>query len=169
MLCFAKKTDVANLKSDVDELDIDKLKNVPTDLNNLKSKKDKLDVDKLIPVPVDLSKLSDVVKNDVVKKDKHNDKIKNIEDKVADITNLAIKTTLSAKINEVKGEIPNITILATISALTAENEIRSASNLVKMLTVTQKLMNLKKKLPIIVMMNILLLQNLISLRQQFLI
>ena len=145
------------------------MKNVPTDLNNLKSKKDKLDVDKLVPVPVDLSKLSDVVKNDVLKKNKYNDKIKNIEDKVADITNLATKTTLSAKINEVKGEIPNITILATISALTAENEIRSASNLVKMLTVTQKLMNLKKKLPIIVMMNILLLQNLISLRQQFLI
>ena len=164
MLCFAKKTDVANLKSDVYKLDIVKLKNVPTDLNNLKSKKDKL-----VPVPVDLSKLSDVVKNDVVKKDKYNDKIKNIEDKVADITNLATKTTLSAKINEVKGEIPNITILATISALTAENEIRSASNLVKMLTVTQKLMNLKKKLPIIVMMNVLLLQNLISLRQQFLI
>ena len=164
MLCFAKKTDVANLKSDVYKLYIVKLKNVPTDLNNLKSKKDKL-----VPVPVDLSKLSDVVKNDVVKKDKYNDKIKNIEDKVADITNLATKTTLSAKINEVKGEIPNITILATISALTAENEIRSTSNLVKMLTVTQKLMNLKKKLPIIVMMNVLLLQNLISLRQQFLI
>ena len=164
MLCFAKKTDVANLKSDVYKLDIVKLKNVPTDLNNLKSKKDKL-----VPVPVDLSKLSDVVKNDVVKKDKYNDKIKNIEDKVADITNLATKTTLSAKINEVKGEIPNITILPTISALTAENEIRSTSNLVKMLTVTQKLMNLKKKLPIIVMMNVLLLQNLISLRQQFLI
>ena len=145
------------------------MKNVPTDLNNLKSKKDKLDVDKLVPVPVDLSKLSDVVKNDVLKKNKYNDKIKNIEDKVADITNLATKTTHSAKINEVKGEIPNITILATTSALTAENEIRSASNLVKMLTVTQKLMNLKKKLLIIVMMNILLLQSLISLRQQFLI
>ena len=52
-----------------DELDIDKLKNVPTNLSNLKSKVDKLDVDKLVPVVVDLSKLSDVVKNDVIKKD----------------------------------------------------------------------------------------------------
>ena len=43
---FAKKTDIANLKSDVDQLDIDKLKNVPTNLSNLKSKVDKLDVDK---------------------------------------------------------------------------------------------------------------------------
>ena len=34
----------------------------------MESKVDKTDVDKLVPVPVDLSKLSDVVKNDVVKK-----------------------------------------------------------------------------------------------------
>ena len=37
-------------------------------LVNLKTEVDKLDIDKLVPVPVDLSKLSDVVKNDVVKK-----------------------------------------------------------------------------------------------------
>ena len=38
----AKKTDLANLKSDVDKLDIDELKNVPTNLNSLKSKVNKL-------------------------------------------------------------------------------------------------------------------------------
>ena len=55
-----------------------------------------------------------------------------MEDKISDITNLATKTTLNAKINEVKGEIPNITNLATTSALTAvENKIPSVSNLVK--------------------------------------
>ena len=59
---FAKKVDLINLKSNVDKLDIDKLKNVPTNLSNLKSKVDKLNVDKLVPVPVDLSKLSDVIK-----------------------------------------------------------------------------------------------------------
>ena len=37
-------------------------------LVNLKTEVDKLNIDKLAPVPVDLSKLSDVVKNDVVKK-----------------------------------------------------------------------------------------------------
>ena len=78
---FAKKPDLANLKSKVDQLDVDKLKNVPTNLINLKSKVHKLDVDKLIPIPVDLSKLSNVVKNDVVKKDVYNANIKNIEDK----------------------------------------------------------------------------------------
>ena len=39
-----------------------------TNLANLKTDVDKLDIDKLIPVPVDLSKLSDLVKYDVVKK-----------------------------------------------------------------------------------------------------
>ena len=57
---FAKKVDLANLKSNVDKLDIDKLKNVPTNLTNLKSKVDKLDIGKLVSVLVDLSKLSNV-------------------------------------------------------------------------------------------------------------
>ena len=39
-----------------------------TNLANLKSEGDKLDVDKLMAVPTDLSKLSDIVKNDVDKK-----------------------------------------------------------------------------------------------------
>ena len=38
-----------------------------TNLANLKTEVDKLDIDKLAPVPVDLSKLSVVVKNDVVR------------------------------------------------------------------------------------------------------
>ena len=41
----------------------------------MKSKVDKLDLDKLAPGPVDLNKLSDVVKNDVLKKDVYNVKI----------------------------------------------------------------------------------------------
>ena len=124
---FAQKVDLANLKSNVE-----KLKNDPTNLSNLKSKVDKLDVDKLVPVPVDLNKLSNVVKNDLLKKGVYNAKIKNIKDKIPDITNLATKTILSIKINEVKGEIPNITNLATTTALTAvENKLPNVSNLVK--------------------------------------
>ena len=68
---FVKKVYLASLKSDVDELYICKLKNVPTtlnSLNSLKCKVDNLDVDKLVSVPTDLSKLSDVVINEVVKK-----------------------------------------------------------------------------------------------------
>ena len=96
----------------------------------MKSKVAKLDVDKLLPVPVDLS-ISGVAKN-VVKKDVHNAKIKNIENKILDITNLATKTILNAKINEFKGGIPNITNLGSKIAVNAvENKISSISNLVK--------------------------------------
>ena len=65
----------------------------------MKSKVDKLDVDKLVLIPDDLSKLSDLEKNDVVKKDVYNTNMKNIEDKIPDITNLATKITVNAKIN----------------------------------------------------------------------
>ena len=60
---FAKKVDIASLKSIVDKVEIDKLKNVPSGLSVFESKVDKLDVDKLVPVPpVDLSELSNVIK-----------------------------------------------------------------------------------------------------------
>ena len=65
---FAKMVDLANSKPNVDKSDINKLKNVPTNLSDLNSKADKLDVDKLVPVLVELSKLCDLVKNDAVKK-----------------------------------------------------------------------------------------------------
>ena len=60
--------DLASLKSNVNKLGIDELKDVSTNLSNLRSKVGKLDVDKFVPVPVDLKKLSDVVKKDVAKK-----------------------------------------------------------------------------------------------------
>ena len=107
-------------------------------MRHLCSKLDKLDVDKLLPVPVDLSKLSDVVKNDVVKKYVYNGKIEIIEDKIPDTTNLA---ALNAKTNEVKDEISNITNLAATTTLTAvENKISNLSN------VAQKSLKLKIKL-----------------------
>ena len=130
----------------------------------MKSKIDKLDVDKLVPIPIDWIKLSDVVKN--VKKDVHNAKIKNIEDKISDITILATNATLNAKTNEVNDECiyqnVSITNLATFAILTTiKNKRANVSNLVKKLTITQKLMKLKTKLLIMKMINILLLQNLI--------
>ena len=117
---FAKKDDLVSLKSNVDKLDVDKWKNVPTILRNLKSKVDQLVVNKLIPDSVGLSKLSDVAKNGVVKKDVCNAKIKNIEDKITDITNLATNTTPNAKLNAVNGEMPSITNLATNASLSAK-------------------------------------------------
>ena len=142
------------------------MKNVPSNLSNLKSKLDELDVGKLVTAPVDLSKLSDVVKNNVVKKDVYNAKIKNIEDKIADITNLATNTTLNevknkipsitnlatataldAEINGVKNKIPNIATFATTTTLTAvESKITNVSNLVKKADYNTKLSEIKNKI-----------------------
>ena len=105
---------------------------------------DRLDIDKLVPVSVDLSKLSDVVKNDVVKKavyDKLVAKVNSIdtsrfvlktkydtdkselENKIPDTSGLVKKTDYNAKITEIEGKIPSISGLATNAALTtAENK-----------------------------------------------
>ena len=132
-----------------------------------------------MPVPVDLSKLSDVVKNDVVKKtvyDKLVAKVNNIdtsdfvlktkyqtdktelEKKIPDVTDFVKKT----KLTELENKIPHVRSLATETALSAvESKIPSVSSLVKKRTMTQKLESLKRNLLIIIMTNILLLQSFI--------
>ena len=60
---YATKTDLKNV-THVDTSSFALKKN----LTNLKTEADNLDIVKLVSVPVDLGKLSDVVKNDVVKK-----------------------------------------------------------------------------------------------------
>ena len=77
----------------------------------MKTEVDKLDIDKLVPIPADLSKLSNVVKNYVVKKtvyDKLVTKVNNI-----DTSDFVLKTNYNTKITEL------------------ENKICNASNLVK--------------------------------------
>ena len=90
---FAKKTDLASLKSDVDKLDIDKLKNVPNNLSILKSRVDKLDTGKLKTAPVDLSKLSNVVKIHVVKKSEYDELVKQFNAIQVDDANNSVKKT----------------------------------------------------------------------------
>ena len=60
---YATKADIKNI-SHVDTSSFA----LKTNLANLKTEVDKLDIDKLVPVPTDLSKLSNVVKNNVAKK-----------------------------------------------------------------------------------------------------
>ena len=60
---YATKTDLKNV-THADASNFASKTNLPS----LKTEVDKLDIYNLVPVPVDLSKLSDVVKNDVVKK-----------------------------------------------------------------------------------------------------
>ena len=60
---YATKTDIKNI-SHVDTSSFA----LKTNLANLKTEVDKLDIDKLVPIPADLSKPNNVVKNDLVKK-----------------------------------------------------------------------------------------------------
>ena len=82
---YATKTDIKNI-SHVDTSSFA----LKTNLANLKTEVDKLDIDKLATVPVDLSKLSNVVKNDVVKKTM-NDKLVAKVDNI-DISDFVLKT-----------------------------------------------------------------------------
>ena len=91
-----------------------------SNLDNLKTEVDKLDIDKLKPLPDDVSKLSNVVANEVIKKTDYNNKITEIEGKIPDISNLATKTALTI----VENKVSNISGLVTKTKLSAvENKI----------------------------------------------
>ena len=139
-----------------------------TNFANLKTEVDKLNIDKLATVPVDLSKLSNVVKNDVVKKtvyDKlvakvdnidtsglvkktdYNTKITEIEDKIPDTSGLVKKTDFNTKITEIKDKIPDMSGLATKTALTTvKNKTPSISGLVKKTDYNTKITDIENKL-----------------------
>ena len=160
---YATKTD---LKS-VTQVDAPSFA-LKTNLANLKTEVDKLGIDKLVPVPVDLSKLSDVVKNDAVKKTAYNKlvaKVDNIdtsdfvlktkyntdktelENKIPDTSGLVKKTDYNTKITEIEGKIPGISNLATKTALTTvENKIPDVSNLVNKTDYNTKVTEIEKKL-----------------------
>ena len=144
---FAKAIDFANLNFHVDKLDNDKLKNVPSGLGSLKSKVDKLNIGESETTPVDISKLSDVVKNKVVKKTEYNAKIKDIEDKIPDIK---ISDSPNTKTNEVNSKIPSITNLATNAVLYAKiNEVKCKIPGVTNLDITTALADVENKIPIV--------------------
>ena len=60
------------MKSEVDKLDINKLVKIPTGLNNLKGNVDDSDVGKLKTIAKDLKKTSDVMDKEAVKNKKFN-------------------------------------------------------------------------------------------------
>ena len=132
---------------------------------------DNLGIGKLTPVPIDLSKLSDVVKNDVVKKTvyeklaaklnsfntsgfvlktKYDTDKSELENKIPDTSGHVKKTDYYTNITEMKDKIPNSSGLATTFALTAvANKIPS---LVRKQIFTQKLLKMKGNLLIIIML-----------------
>ena len=93
-------------------------------------------------------------------------KINDEDKKIPDTSRLVKKLDFNAKISEIESKILRISGLATKSALTAvENKIPGVRSLVKKTNYnTKKLIKLKRRLLIIIMVNTLLLQNLISLQ-----
>ena len=137
---YATKTDLKNIT----HVDVSSYAS-KTNLAALKTEVDKIDVDKLKTTPADLAKLTNAIENDVVKKTDYNTKVtsteaqiagltKNTVDNLADITKLkaidtnsfVLKTklasdvtTLENKIDTVDKKIPDISGLVTKTSLNA--------------------------------------------------
>ena len=135
---YATKDDVKNIT----HVDVSSYA-TKTNLASLKTEVNKIDTDKLKTAPADLAKLSNIVKNDVVKKTDYSTKVtsidaqiagltKNTVDNLADITKLkaidtnsfVLKTKFSADINTLDDKIdgvekktPDISGLATKTSL----------------------------------------------------
>ena len=137
---LAAKKDLFVMKDEVEKLGISKLVNFSRNLSNLKTKVDDLDVDKLKAVPSNLKKISDVVDKEVFNStksktlktkannlerkildvttvihinqyntDKQNleEKIGDVDEKVVDASGLVTKTILNTKISEAENKILN--------------------------------------------------------------
>ena len=99
-----------------------------TNLANLRTKVDKLDIEKLAPVPVDLHKLSDVVKIDVVKKTVYDKLVAKVDNN--DTSDFVLKTKYQTDKKELKKKIPDVTDFVKKVKLTElENKIPDISNL----------------------------------------
>ena len=84
----------------------------------------------------------------LLKKDVYKAKIKNIEDKISDITNLANNASRKAKINDVKGEIPCITNLVTKASLNAKiNDVKNKMPTITNLAITTGVTAVANKIP----------------------
>ena len=101
---YATKVDIKNI-THVDTSSFA----LKTSVANLTTEADKLDIDKLKPAPTDLSKLSDVVKNNVVKKTDYNKLVTKVNN--IDTSGLVKTTDYNTKITEIKGKIPDISDL----------------------------------------------------------
>ena len=120
---YATKDDVKNIT----HVDVSSYA-TKANLATLKTEVDKIDVDKLKTVPDDLAKLSDVVKNEVVKKTDFSadtyvtrtkfstdtnaldDKIDKVEKKIPNISSLETKRNVTTLVNNLNNRIDNLKI-----------------------------------------------------------
>ena len=168
---YTTKTDLKNIT----HVDISSFAS-KTNLAALKTEVDKIDVDKLKTTPVDLAKLTNAVENDLVKKTDYNAKVTSIEDQIARITkntidNLAditklkavdtnsfvLRTKLASDVNTLENKIetvdkktPDISGLATKTSLnsylqtsTFNSQVTEVENKIKSADVIAKSANTK--------------------------
>ena len=120
---YATKTDLKNIT----HTDVSSFAS-KTNLSALKAEVDKIDVDKLKAVPDDLAKLSNVVKNEVVKKtdfsaddyvkktkfsgdiNSLDDKIDKVEKKIPDVSSLETKRNVTTLVKNLGNRIDNLKI-----------------------------------------------------------
>ena len=98
---YATKTDLKN----VTHVDTSNFA-LKTNLASVKTEANKLDIDKLAPVTVDLSKLSDVVKNDVVKKAVYNKLAAKVNG--IDTSNFVLKSKYQTDKTKLENKIPDV-------------------------------------------------------------
>ena len=87
-----------------------------TNLANLKTEVDKLDSNKLVPVPTDLSKLSNVVKNDLVTKTVYNKLVAKVN--AIDTSDFVLRTKYDTDKSELENKISNGTDFVKKAKLT---------------------------------------------------
>ena len=127
---FATKADIKN-SSNVDTSSFA----LKTNLANLKSEVDKLDIDKLVPLPIDLRKLRKVVKNDVVKKTMHGKLVAKVNS--IDTSGFVLKTKYDTDKSELENKILDVTDFVKKIRLTElDNKIPDVSNLARKTALT---------------------------------
>ena len=141
------KVDISNFATKTD------LKIYQTLMLVVSTEVDKLDINKLTSARIGLAKLSNVVKNDVVKKTEY-DKLVNKVNGI-DNTNFVSRTKcendgsdFEEKIDKINKKIPDVSDLVKKSALTAvENKIPDVSDLVKKIVFNSKITEVESKIP----------------------
>ena len=124
---YATKDDVKNIT----HVDVSSYE-TKTNLVSLKTEVDKLDTDKLKTLPADLAKLSNVVKNDVVKKTDYNTKITIIENQIAGVT---------------KNTVDNLADIAKLKAVDTSNFVLKTKLASDVTTLENKIVSVDKKTP----------------------
>ena len=111
---YAAKTNIKNI-SYIDTANFA----LKPNLVSLKTEVDELDINKLVTAPVDLSKLSDMVKNNVVKKTSYDKLVAKVNS--IDTSAFVLKTNYDRDKSEIKNKIPDTSGLVKKNRLQYQN------------------------------------------------